>query len=46
VIRAISAPLYYRVLVTKEPVDEEIAHSAARRALAAARAGAFISTAG
>ncbi|NUO99269.1 MAG: TetR/AcrR family transcriptional regulator [Nonomuraea sp.] len=42
VIRAISAPLYYRLLVTKEPVDEEVARNAALRTLAAARAGAFI----
>lgn len=42
VIRAISAPLYYRLLVTKEPVDETVARNAALRALAAARAGAFV----
>jgi hypothetical protein len=42
VIRAISAPLYYRVLVTREPVDEETAVRSALRALAAARAGAFV----
>lgn len=41
VIRAVSAPLYYRLLVTREPVDEALAESAAARALAAARAGAF-----
>ncbi|NUS06004.1 MAG: TetR/AcrR family transcriptional regulator [Nonomuraea sp.] len=42
VIRAISAPLYYRLLVTKEPVDETVARNAALRTLAAARAGAFV----
>ncbi|YCK41763.1 TetR/AcrR family transcriptional regulator [Actinomadura sp. ATCC 39365] len=42
VIRAISAPLYYRLLVTKEPVDQEVARDAALRTLAAARAGAFV----
>ncbi|MFI6298749.1 TetR/AcrR family transcriptional regulator [Nonomuraea sp. NPDC050790] len=41
VIRAVSAPLYYRLLVTREPVDEAVAERAAARALAAARAGAF-----
>ncbi|MFI9553345.1 TetR/AcrR family transcriptional regulator [Nonomuraea endophytica] len=41
VIRAVSAPLYYRLLVTREPVDEKIAEQAAARALAGARAGAF-----
>jgi AcrR family transcriptional regulator len=46
VIRAVSAPLYYRLLVTKEPVDEEMAVNSARRTLAAARAGAFVSTLG
>lgn len=40
-IRAVSAPLYYRLVVTREPVDEVIAERAASRALAAARAGAF-----
>jgi AcrR family transcriptional regulator len=40
-IRAVSAPLYYRLVVTREPVDEVVAERAASRALAAARAGAF-----
>ncbi|WP_336208351.1 TetR/AcrR family transcriptional regulator [Nonomuraea sp. LPB2021202275-12-8] len=40
-IRAVSAPLYYRLVVTREPVDETIAAQAASRALIAARAGAF-----
>ncbi|MEU7739517.1 TetR/AcrR family transcriptional regulator [Nonomuraea sp. NPDC049158] len=42
VIRAISAPLYYRLLVTKEPVDKATAERSATRALVAARNGAFI----
>ncbi|MEU0564381.1 TetR/AcrR family transcriptional regulator [Nonomuraea sp. NPDC005983] len=41
-IRAVSAPLYYRLVVTREPVDETVATLAATRALAAARAGAFV----
>ncbi|WP_245765598.1 TetR/AcrR family transcriptional regulator [Nonomuraea jiangxiensis] len=39
VIRALGAPLYYRLLVTHEPIDESIAEHAALAALAAARAG-------
>ena len=42
VIRAISAPLYYRLLVTKEPVDKEAAERSVARTLVAARNGAFI----
>ncbi|MGW7477809.1 TetR/AcrR family transcriptional regulator [Nonomuraea muscovyensis] len=42
VIRAVSAPLYYRLLVTREPVDAAVAERAALRTLAAARAGAFV----
>ncbi|GGP04840.1 TetR/AcrR family transcriptional regulator [Nonomuraea glycinis] len=45
-IRAVSAPLYYRLVVTREPVDEVVAERAAARALAAARAGAFIGAPG
>ncbi|MER5391924.1 TetR/AcrR family transcriptional regulator [Saccharopolyspora sp. NPDC002686] len=41
VIRTLAAPLYYRMLVTHEPVDETIATRAAAAALAAARAGAL-----
>lgn len=41
VIRAVSAPLYYRLVVTREPVNETLAVQAADRVLAAARAGAF-----
>ncbi|MFC5831886.1 TetR/AcrR family transcriptional regulator [Nonomuraea insulae] len=41
VIRAISAPLYYRLVVTREPVTEEVAEWSVARTLAAARAGTF-----
>ncbi|MET1073986.1 MAG: TetR/AcrR family transcriptional regulator [Umezawaea sp.] len=39
VIRAACGPLYYRVFITREPVDATIAQRCARAALAAARAG-------
>ncbi|TDD02567.1 TetR/AcrR family transcriptional regulator [Nonomuraea deserti] len=42
VIRAISAPIYYRLLVTREVIDATVAERAALRTLAAARAGAFV----
>ncbi|MGN9838569.1 TetR/AcrR family transcriptional regulator [Nonomuraea sp. H19] len=42
VIRAVSAPLYYRLVVTREPVTPEAAEQSVRRTLAAARAGAFV----
>ncbi|MEV4169461.1 TetR/AcrR family transcriptional regulator [Nonomuraea sp. NPDC049709] len=42
VIRAISAPLYYRLVVTREPVTREAAERSVARTLAAARAGAFV----
>ncbi|MFH9412533.1 TetR/AcrR family transcriptional regulator [Streptomyces rochei] len=45
VIRAVSAPLYYRLLTTAEPLDEAAADRAADAAAAAARAGAFVTTA-
>ncbi|MER7721605.1 TetR/AcrR family transcriptional regulator [Streptomyces flaveolus] len=41
VIRAVSAPLYYRLLTTGEPLDEATADRAAEAAVAAARAGVF-----
>ncbi|MGW3045309.1 TetR/AcrR family transcriptional regulator [Kitasatospora sp. NPDC001159] len=41
VIRAVSAPLYYRMLTTTEPLDEPAADRAAAAAEAAARAGAY-----
>ncbi|MFG2493810.1 TetR/AcrR family transcriptional regulator C-terminal ligand-binding domain-containing protein [Streptomyces caniferus] len=46
--RAVSAPLFFRLFITREPVDDTLADQAAAAALAAARAGAFTigSTAG
>jgi AcrR family transcriptional regulator len=41
-IRYVAAPLYYRLLITAEPLTEAAADQAAAAALAAARAGAFI----
>ena len=42
VIRAVSAPLYYRLLVSIEELDEASAERSAKAAAAAARAGAFV----
>ncbi|HZC27926.1 MAG TPA: TetR/AcrR family transcriptional regulator [Actinopolymorphaceae bacterium] len=42
VIRAVSAPLYYRLLTTGQPPDETDADRAATAAAAAARAGAYV----
>jgi AcrR family transcriptional regulator len=42
VIRAISAPLYYRLLASGDPLDEATADRAAETATAAARAGVFV----
>ena len=42
VIRAVSAPLYYRMLASGDPVDEAAADRAAEAAAAAARAGAYV----
>lgn len=42
VIRAVSAPLYYRLLATGEPLDESVADRAAEAAAAAARGGAYV----
>ena len=39
VIRLLGAPFYYRMLVTHEPIDEDLADRVAATALAAARAG-------
>ncbi|MER6361956.1 TetR/AcrR family transcriptional regulator [Kitasatospora sp. NPDC001527] len=41
VIRAVSAPLYYRMLTTPDPLDEATADRAAAAAEAAAKTGAF-----
>lgn len=43
VIRAVSAPLYYRLLASGDPLDEATADRAADAAAAAARAGAYVS---
>ncbi|MDJ0382778.1 TetR/AcrR family transcriptional regulator [Streptomyces sp. G-G2] len=45
VVRAVSAPLYYRLLTTAAPLDAAAADRAAAAAAAAARAGAFVRTA-
>jgi AcrR family transcriptional regulator len=42
VIRAVSAPLYYRLLLSGDPIDAEAADRAAEAATAAARAGAYV----
>ncbi|MEV7286307.1 TetR/AcrR family transcriptional regulator [Streptomyces sp. NPDC093252] len=42
VIRAVSAPLYYRLLTTGDRLDEAAADQAAEAAAAAARAGAYL----
>ncbi|MEV4744235.1 TetR/AcrR family transcriptional regulator [Streptomyces sp. NPDC049555] len=42
VVRAVSAPLYYRLLTTPTPPDEAAATRAAAAAEAAARAGAYV----
>ncbi|GHG02024.1 TetR/AcrR family transcriptional regulator [Streptomyces hydrogenans] len=41
VVRAVSAPLFLRLFVTREPVDESVADQAADAALAAVNAGVF-----
>ncbi|MFB9880014.1 TetR/AcrR family transcriptional regulator [Planobispora siamensis] len=43
VVRTCVAPLYYRLFITGEPVGEAVADRAAAAALAAARAGVFVS---
>jgi AcrR family transcriptional regulator len=43
VVRTACAPLYYRLFVTGEPLDEAAARRAAEAALAAARTGALVS---
>ncbi|MFC5817460.1 TetR/AcrR family transcriptional regulator [Nonomuraea harbinensis] len=43
-IRAVSAPLYYRLMVVRHPLDETTAARSVARALIAARAGAFVPT--
>ncbi len=46
VVKAMGAPLYLRLLVTAEPLDDEVADRSARAAAVAARAGAFVAGAG
>ncbi|HEY9373806.1 TetR/AcrR family transcriptional regulator [Streptomyces sp.] len=41
VVRAVSAPLFLRLFITREPVDTALADQAAAAALAAVKAGAF-----
>ncbi|MFF9340102.1 MULTISPECIES: TetR/AcrR family transcriptional regulator C-terminal ligand-binding domain-containing protein [unclassified Streptomyces] len=41
VVRAVSAPLFLRLFVTREPIDEELADQAADAALRATTAGVF-----
>jgi AcrR family transcriptional regulator len=41
VVRATVAPLFYRLFISREPVDDAVAVRAAAAALAAARAGVF-----
>ncbi|MFF9480501.1 TetR/AcrR family transcriptional regulator [Streptomyces sp. NPDC014733] len=45
VVRAVSAPLYHRLLTSDAPLDEAAADRAAEAAAAAARAGVFSKTA-
>lgn len=42
VVRAVSAPLYYRLLASGDPLDDAAARRAAAAAVAAARAGAYL----
>ncbi|GHC79521.1 transcriptional regulator [Nocardiopsis terrae] len=42
VVRAVSAPLYYRLLASGGALDEETAERSARAAVAAARAGVYV----
>jgi AcrR family transcriptional regulator len=42
VVRAVSAPLYYRLLTSGDPLDEVAADRAARAASAAAAAGVYV----
>lgn len=41
VVRAVSAPLFLRLFVTREPIDGALADQAARAVLAGVEAGAF-----
>ncbi|MET7969801.1 TetR-like C-terminal domain-containing protein [Micromonospora sp. NPDC005305] len=46
VVRAVSAPLYYRLLISGDPVDAAAADRAAEAAVAAARAGVYAPASG
>lgn len=41
VVRSVSAPLFFRLFITREPVDDSVAEQAVAATLAATRAGAF-----
>ena len=41
VVRAAVAPLYYRLFISREPIDQQIADQAVAAALTAALAGVF-----
>ncbi|GAA2798942.1 TetR/AcrR family transcriptional regulator [Crossiella cryophila] len=45
-VRAVTAPLYFRLFVTREPLDEPLTAQAVAAAVAAARAGVFTSAGG
>ncbi|MFG2289822.1 TetR/AcrR family transcriptional regulator C-terminal ligand-binding domain-containing protein [Streptomyces sp. NPDC048595] len=40
-VRSVSAPLFFRLFITREPVDDTLAGQAVAATMAAARAGAF-----
>ncbi|WP_311775871.1 TetR-like C-terminal domain-containing protein [Streptomyces lateritius] len=42
VVRAVSAPLFLRLFITREPIDGEVADRTARAVLAAVDAGAYV----
>ncbi|MEU1805307.1 TetR/AcrR family transcriptional regulator [Streptomyces sp. NPDC019937] len=42
VVRAVSAPLFFRALVTREPIDTPLADQSAAAVTAAVRAGAYL----
>ncbi|MEV6262879.1 TetR/AcrR family transcriptional regulator [Streptomyces sp. NPDC051784] len=42
VVRAVSAPLYYRLLASGDPLDEAVADRAAEAVAVAARAGVYV----
>ncbi|MCT2587503.1 TetR/AcrR family transcriptional regulator [Actinophytocola gossypii] len=44
IVRAVVAPLYHRLFVTREPIDERVTEHAAAAAVAAALAGVFAQT--